>query len=141
VKRFLLTPVLAACLWAQQAPAQLEFDIHPVTGRASDRLLETQRRLRVAQQSSWRVVKAPEERAALDATLETYGVHFQPEIDSDPKIATLTYKGDDILVARWTATRGSTAFSELIVRDTPYDTSLTRSDVWAAMTPPQTIAP
>src|ERR1700730_2270192 len=94
--RLALMSMFAACAWAQ-----LKFDIHPVTGRASDRLKETQRVLRVARQSAWRDASAPEERAVVEALARVYRAHFLPEIAPEPKIATLTEKGVDILVAKW----------------------------------------
>ena len=115
--RLVLLLVLGTCSWAQ-----LKFDIRPVVGRASDRLLDIQRDLQVARQSVWREAKAQEERAVLEAVVQTYRLHFQTPIDSLTRIATLTDKGQDILVARWVAT-GSNAFTELIAWDTPSSTS------------------
>jgi hypothetical protein len=109
--RLALLSMFAACAWAQ-----LRIDIHPVTGRASDQLKETERILRIAQRSPFRVAGAPEELAIVEAIVKTYRLHFLPEIDSAPRIATVTDKGNDILVARWAA-------SDLIVWDTPENTS------------------
>jgi hypothetical protein len=103
--------MFAACAWAQ-----LKFDVHPVTGRASDRLKETQRVLRVAQQSAWRDARAPEEVAVVDVLAKTYRTNFLPELLPEPRIATLTEKGVDILAAKWD---GAGPYSELIVWDTP----------------------
>jgi hypothetical protein len=114
--RLALLSMFAACGWAQ-----LTFEIHPVTGRASDRLKEAERILRVAQRSPLRDAAAPEELAVLEGIGKTYRLNFLPGIDSVPRIATLTDKGKDILIARWTSDED--AFSELIVWDTPEDTS------------------
>ena len=113
--RLALMSMLAVCAWAQ-----LRFDIRPVTGRASDRLKETQRVLRVAQQSAWRDSNAPEESAVIEVLVKTYRSHFLPEISPEPRIATLTEKGNDILVTKWI---GTGPYSELIVWDTPESTS------------------
>jgi hypothetical protein len=113
--RLALMSMFAACAWAQ-----LKFDIHPVTGRAPDRLKETQRVLRVTRQAAWRDANAPEERAVVEALAKVYRVHFLSEITPKPKIATLTEKGVDILAARWI---GAGPYSELIVWDTPESTS------------------
>jgi hypothetical protein len=115
VMRLALMSMFAACAWAQ-----LKFDIRTEVGRAPDRLKETQRVLRVAEQCAWRDAKAPEERAVVEALAKVYRVHFLPEISPEPKIATLTEKGVDILVARWI---GTGAYSELIAWDTPETTS------------------
>jgi hypothetical protein len=105
--RVALLSLFAAC-----ASAQLKFDIHPVIGRASDRLKETRRFLRIAQQSSMRDAAAPEEFALVEAIVRDYRLSFLPEINSVPKIATLTDRGSDILIASWPA-------SNLIVWDSP----------------------
>ena len=115
--RLVLMSMFAVCAWAQ-----LKFDIHPVVGRASDRLKDTQRVLQVAHQSVWRDARKPEELAIVDGVAKTYRAHFLPELGSAPRIATLTEKGQDILVARWTAASDS-PYSELIVWDTPESTS------------------
>jgi len=117
VMRIMFMSLFVACAWAQ-----LKIDIHPVTGRASDRLKETERILRIAQRSPQRDANAPEELAMVEAIVKNYRLYFLPEIDSVPGIATLTEKGNDILVAQWTAT-GTDAFSKLIVWDTPESTS------------------
>jgi len=48
---------------------------------------------------------------------------FQSEVTTEPRIATLPDDKGDVLVARWTAPGGQSAFSELIVWDTPEVTS------------------
>lgn len=113
-----LMSVIAACAWAQ-----LKIEIQPVLGRSSDRLKETERRLRTARQSSWRDAITEEERVVAEAVEKIYGEHFQPQINSKPRIATLTENGKDILVAWWTVSDNQSAFSELIVWDTPENTS------------------
>lgn len=109
---------LATCSWAQ-----IKVDIHPVSGQASDRLEETERHWGTAQHLSWRAAKSEEELAVVKAITAIYNDHFQPQITSQPPIATLTEKGDDILVARWTFSASTSSFSELIVWDTPANTS------------------
>jgi hypothetical protein len=118
VMRFAIILVIVACSWGQP-----RIDIHPISGKASDRLKETERRLRTAQQSSLRDARAEEELAVVEAVARIYREQFQPQISSEPRIATLTEKGNDILVARWTASGDQSPFSELIVWDTPQDTS------------------
>jgi hypothetical protein len=44
-----------------------------------------------------------------------YRETFQPELGPEPKVVTLTDKGQDILVVRWTGRNARDAFSELIV--------------------------
>jgi hypothetical protein len=46
---------------------------------------------------------APEELAVLEAIVKNYRSYFLPEINSVARIATLTEKGSDILVAHWAA--------------------------------------
>lgn len=116
--RSALILVIATCGWAQP-----RVEIHQVSGRASERLQEVVRRWRVAQQRSWRDAKAPEEQSVVAAVTKTYDQHFQPDLRSPPRIATLTEKGQDILVARWAVSGRPGSFSELIVWDTPTDTS------------------
>lgn len=110
--------MIAAGGWAQP-----QVDIHPVSGQASDRLKEAERRWRTARQLSWRDAGTPEELAVVAAVASFYKQVFQPELASAPKIATVTEKGQDILVARWRLSSNRTSFSELIVWDTPQSTS------------------
>jgi hypothetical protein len=116
--RFALLMMMVAC-----ACAQPQVDIHPVTGRASERQKEAERQWRTAQQSSWRDANTPEELAVVAAVATFYKQVFQPELPSALKIATVTEKGQDVLVARWRLSRNPTPFSELIVWDTPQSTS------------------
>jgi hypothetical protein len=109
--RFLLLSMCAACAWAQ-----LKVEIHPVTGRASDRLKEAERVLQIAQRSALREASAPEELAVVEAIEKNYRLNFVPEIDSPPRITTLTDRDEDILIATWHA-------PDLIVWDTPESTS------------------
>ncbi len=71
---------------------------------------------------AWREIGTPEERAVVEAVTGGYREHFQPVIGSEPKIATLTDGGKDILVARWTTPGGQSALPELTVWDTPENT-------------------
>jgi hypothetical protein len=103
---------------ASSCLAQLPVDIHRIAGRASDRLKEAERRVRIARQASLRAPKAPEELAVIDTAATTYAGYFLPDIIGAPWITTLTEKGNDVLIARWTS-----ASSELIVWDTPEDIS------------------
>lgn len=105
------------------ALAQADVDIRRVSGRASDRLKEAERRWRTAQQRSWRDPISPEELAVVAAVTKIYSELFQPELRSAPRIATLTEKGQDILLARWTLSGDKNRISDLIVWDTPQGTS------------------
>jgi hypothetical protein len=98
--------------------AQLPVDIHRIAGRASDRLKEAERRVRIARGASLRAPKEPEEVAVIDAAAKTYAGYFLPEIIGAPRITTLTENGNDVLIARW-----SNASSEVIIWDTPEDIS------------------
>src|ERR1700722_16867476 len=115
--RLALMLLVSVCTWAQ-----LKVDIHPVVGRASDRLKEAQRTLRVAQQLPLRGAEAPEELAVLEEVQEVYHKNFRPEIGSRPRVGVVTEKGNDVLVAKWVAPSPS-PFSELIVWDAPDSTS------------------
>ena len=108
---------IAASAWVQPT-----VEIQHVTGRASDRLTEAERYWRTAQKATWRDIKTPEERDVVGAVTGTYRGVFQWELRSAPKIVTLTEKGQDILVARWTAQDSQRWFSELIVWGTPNQT-------------------
>jgi hypothetical protein len=108
---------IAASAWVQPT-----VEIQHVTGRASDRLTEAERYWRTAQKATWRDIKTPEERDVVGAVTGTYRGVFQSELRSAPKIVTLTEKGQDILVARWTAQDSQRWFSELIVWGTPNQT-------------------
>jgi hypothetical protein len=112
--RLVLLALIAACSWGQ-----VRIEITPVTGRASDRLKEAQRRLQRVQQLVWREIRAPEERAVVEEARNSYRGFFLPEIGSEPRIATLTEDGIDILVARWTMPGDGIGGSELTVWDTP----------------------
>jgi hypothetical protein len=57
------------------------------------------------------------------AVAMTYHELFQPELRVAPRIATLTERGPDILVGRWTVPSDQGRFSELIVWETPQGTS------------------
>jgi hypothetical protein len=116
--RLILFMCLVAGVWAQPT-----VEIHHVIGRASDRLTEAEHRWRTAQRAAWRGIETPEEKDVVSAVTELYRGLFQPELGSAPKIVTLTDKGQDILVARWTAKDSQGWFSELIVWDTPNQTS------------------
>lgn len=118
VMRIAVISIMVACSWAQP-----RIDIHPISGQASSRLKETERRLQTAERSSWRDARTQEELNVTGAVVRIYREHFQPQISSEPRIATLVEKGNDILVARWTSSGDQSAFSELIVWDTPRDTS------------------
>jgi hypothetical protein len=111
--RLVLISLMAACSWAQPS-----VEIRSVTGRASDRLKEAERHLQRAQQMATRDIKAPEERAVVDSDVAVFGAYFRPSIGSEPRIATLTEDGKDILVARWTVSGDHSAFSELTLWDT-----------------------
>lgn len=116
--RFAALSVLVACCWAQP-----RIDIHPVSGQASARLKETERRLQTAIRSNWRDARTPEELSVTGAVMRIYHEHFQPQINATPRIATFTENGSDILAARWASLGDRDSFSELIVWDTPRDTS------------------
>ena len=111
-------------LTAACAGAQPTIDIHLVSGRASERLKSAERRWQKAGQLHWREAKAAEEIAVLAAVTKLYEEMFQPELPAAPRIATLTEKGNDVLVARWVDPIGQGALLELIAWDTPGDTSL-----------------
>jgi hypothetical protein len=116
--RLILFMSMVAGGWAQPT-----VEIHHVTGRASNRLTEAERYLRTARHASWRGIETPEEEDVVSAVTELYRGLFRPELGSAPKIVTLTDKGQDILVALWTAKDSQGWFSELIVWDTPNQTS------------------
>jgi hypothetical protein len=113
-----ITILAVACAWAQP-----KIEIHSVTGTASERLKEAERRVRIAQRASWRVASSKEEIAVVEEDASHYEAYFQPAIPSRPQIATLTEKGEDILVARWAMPADERAFSELILWDTPHTAS------------------
>ncbi|HYZ84640.1 MAG TPA: hypothetical protein VE621_09565, partial [Bryobacteraceae bacterium] len=71
----------------------------------------------------WRDASTPDETALVEAALKQYQEHFQPELRSAPNIATLTVKGEDLLVAHWTPQGTEAFYSELILWDTPRETS------------------
>jgi hypothetical protein len=116
--RLALLMATVACGLAQQ-----RIDIHPVTGGASDRLKEAERRWRIAQHSSWRDASTSEEVAVAGAATKFYNELFQPELRSPPRITTLTERGQDILIGKWAVSGGQSSFLELIVWDTPQGTS------------------
>ena len=103
--------------------AQPTVEIHHVTGRASDRLTQAERCWRTAQHVAWRDIKTPEEQDVVSAVTGIYRGLFQPELRSAPRIVTLTDKGQDILAARWTSGDSQAPFSEMIVWDTPNQTT------------------
>lgn len=109
--------MITTCSWSQ-----VRIDIFPVSGRSSDRLKAAEQRLRTTQQLSWRGPRSEEEVTVAKAVASLYRLYFQPEINSEPRIATLTEKGEDILVARWTPS-GMTLLREVTVWDTPENTS------------------
>lgn len=103
--------------------AQPVVEIRHVTGGASSRLTEAERWWRTAQHAAWREARAPEEREMVTAVTAIYREVFQPEIGPEPKIVTLTEKGQDILAVRWTGRDSMSPFSEMIAWDTPNQTS------------------
>jgi hypothetical protein len=112
--RLVLLALIAACSWAQ-----LRVEIRSYSGPATDRLKEAERHLLRAQQVTWRDIRAPEERAVVETDAGLCREYFQPPISSDPRIATLTEGGKDVLVARWAGPGDQSAFSELTLWDTP----------------------
>lgn len=117
--RLILFMCMVAGGWAQPT-----VEIHHVTGRASNRLTYAERCWRTAQQAAWGDVETPEEQDVVSAVTGLYRGLFRPELRSAPKIMTFTDKGEDILVARWMGRDSQSWFSELIVWDTPNQTSL-----------------
>jgi hypothetical protein len=118
IVRFAILLTIAACSWAQP-----KIEIHDVPGQASDRLKETGRRLQILRKSPWRSMSAAEEFALAQPVAKLYRANLLPEINSEPQIATFTDRGSDILLARWTAMDERSLFPELLVWDTPTDTS------------------
>jgi hypothetical protein len=96
--RFAIPFAIASSCWAQ-----LPVDIHQVAGPTSDRFAETERRLRIAQQSTLREAKTPDEIAAVDAAAKWYASWFVPKLAGVPQITTLTENGNDILIAGWSS--------------------------------------
>ena len=115
--RIAITFLFATCSWAQ-----LTIDLHQVSGLPSDRLKEAQRRVQKVQDISWRPPEKEEELAVMKEVGQIARTYFRPWSEP-PQIGTFTEKGNDILVARWAAPGGGSAISELIVWDTPQDTT------------------
>jgi hypothetical protein len=100
------------------ALAQPGVDIRHESGVFPDTLREAEGRWLKAH-GTWRNATSPEDRAVTAAIATTFNEYFQPQLDMPSGIETLTESGKDILVARWTASREMTIFSEMIAWDTP----------------------
>lgn len=118
-----MRPALIALFFAQFIPAQIKIDIHQVKGGASERLLEVERRWRVAQRVSYHAPSTPEEMTVLAALTKEYTQVFRPPLQASPLVATFTENGQDILVIRWRSLDDQLREPIVIVWNTPEETA------------------